>query len=97
MWDLVGASPTGPTLNGQPDIEDFKAGFMGERLAHPQNRGALRPAHYYELVYLEPRKNPPLVTGSEIFPARLVIKKIMLYKIDKYSHWIPHLRFRSGF
>jgi hypothetical protein len=59
MWVLVGASPTGPTLNGQPDIEDFKAGSMGECLAHPQNRGALRPAHYYELVYVEPRKILP--------------------------------------
>jgi hypothetical protein len=59
MWVLVGASPTGPTLNGQPDMEDFKAGSMRESLAHPQNRGALRPAHYYELVNVEPRKILP--------------------------------------
>jgi hypothetical protein len=59
MWVLVGASPAGPTLNGQLDIEDFKAGGIGGSLAHPQNRGALRPAHYYELVYVKPRRMLP--------------------------------------
>jgi hypothetical protein len=33
MWVLVGASPTGPTANGQPDVEHFKAGGMGEELS----------------------------------------------------------------
>jgi hypothetical protein len=59
MWVIVGASPTDPTLNGQPDIENLKAGSMGESLAHPQNRGASRPAHYIGLVYVEPKKSSP--------------------------------------
>jgi hypothetical protein len=39
MWVLVGASPTGPTLNGQPDVEDLKAGNMGEELSAPSGPG----------------------------------------------------------
>jgi hypothetical protein len=39
MWVVVGASPTGPTLNGQPDIEDFKAGNRGEKLSAPSEPG----------------------------------------------------------
>jgi hypothetical protein len=33
MWVSVGASPTGPTSNGQPDVKDFKAGSMGKDLS----------------------------------------------------------------
>jgi hypothetical protein len=39
MWALVGASPTGPTSNGQPDREDFKAGSMGEEFDAPSESG----------------------------------------------------------
>jgi hypothetical protein len=37
----VGASPTGPTSNGQPNVEDFMAGSMGRGSEHPQNGGYL--------------------------------------------------------
>jgi hypothetical protein len=33
MWVSEGASPAGPTSNGQPDVEDFDAGSMGEELS----------------------------------------------------------------
>jgi hypothetical protein len=61
MWVLVGASPTntGPTLNGQPDIEDLKAGRTVEKPSVPSESECLRPAHYYGLVHVEPRKIPP--------------------------------------
>jgi hypothetical protein len=36
---LVGASPTGSTSNGQPGVEDFKAGSMGEELSAPSGPG----------------------------------------------------------
>jgi hypothetical protein len=35
MWVSVGASPTGLTSNGQPDVEDFKADSMGEEFSAP--------------------------------------------------------------
>jgi hypothetical protein len=35
----VGASPTSPTSNGQPDVEDFKSGSMGEGLRAPSEPG----------------------------------------------------------
>jgi hypothetical protein len=41
MWVLVGASPTGPISNGQPDVEDFKAGSMGEELSAPSEQGVI--------------------------------------------------------
>jgi hypothetical protein len=33
MWVLVGASLTGPTSNGQPDVEDSEARNMREELS----------------------------------------------------------------
>jgi hypothetical protein len=33
MWVLVGANPTGPTSNGQPDVEDLEAGSMGKEIS----------------------------------------------------------------
>jgi hypothetical protein len=39
MWVSVGASPTGPTSNGQLDIEDLKAGSTGEKLRAPSEPG----------------------------------------------------------
>jgi hypothetical protein len=36
---LVGASPTGPTSNGQPDVEDIKFGSMGEEVSAPPEPG----------------------------------------------------------
>jgi hypothetical protein len=39
MWVLVGASPAGPTSKGHPDVEDFKAGRMGEELNAPSEPG----------------------------------------------------------
>jgi hypothetical protein len=44
MWVLVDASSTAPTSNGQPDVEDFKAGSMGRSLVQSQNRGNFWPA-----------------------------------------------------
>jgi hypothetical protein len=42
MWVLVGASPTGPTSIGQPDVEDFKAGSTGEKLSAPSEPGCFK-------------------------------------------------------
>jgi hypothetical protein len=39
IWVLVGASPTVPTLNVQPHIEDFKAVSTGEKLRAPLEPG----------------------------------------------------------
>jgi hypothetical protein len=39
MWVLVGANPTGPPSNGQPDVEDLKAGSMGGELSAPLELG----------------------------------------------------------
>jgi hypothetical protein len=39
MWILVGASPTAPASNGQPNVEDFKAGGMAEELSAPLESG----------------------------------------------------------
>jgi hypothetical protein len=39
MWVLVGARPTGPTSNGQPDVEVFKAGNIGEKHSAPSKLG----------------------------------------------------------
>jgi hypothetical protein len=55
----VGAIPTGPTLNGQPDIEGFKADSTGEKPSAPSEPGCLRPAHYYEFRIRGTNKNPP--------------------------------------
>jgi hypothetical protein len=35
MWGFLGASFAGPTWNRQPDVEDSKAGGMGEELSAP--------------------------------------------------------------
>jgi hypothetical protein len=59
MWDLVGASPTGPTSNGQPDVEDFKAGSMGEELGAPPDRVNFWPATATSVVHVEPKKKTP--------------------------------------
>jgi hypothetical protein len=59
MWVLVGASPTGPTLNGQPDIEDFKANSTGEKPSAPSEPGSFKAAHYYGFS-LRGTKNKPL-------------------------------------
>jgi hypothetical protein len=32
MWVSVGASPTDPTSNELPDVDDLEAGSMGEEL-----------------------------------------------------------------
>jgi hypothetical protein len=74
MWVLVGASPTAPTSNGQPDVEGFKAGSMGEGLREPQNRGNLWLATATAGVHVEPKESP-LITGGDRFPAWLVIKR----------------------
>jgi hypothetical protein len=59
MWILVGASRTGSTLNGQPDVEDFKVGSMGEELRAPSESGYFWPATATLLVHVEPRRIPP--------------------------------------
>jgi hypothetical protein len=35
----VGASPTGPTSNGQSDVENLEAGRMGVELSAPRKPG----------------------------------------------------------
>jgi hypothetical protein len=71
MWVLAGASPTGPASNGQPDVEDFKAGITGEELGAPSEPGYFLAGHCY---YRSARgTKPPLVTGGDRFPAWLVI------------------------
>jgi hypothetical protein len=39
MWVLVGAGPTGPTSNGQPDVEESKARRRGAKLSVPSEPG----------------------------------------------------------
>jgi hypothetical protein len=39
MWVIVGASSRGPSSNGQPDVEDCKAGSVGEELSAPSDSG----------------------------------------------------------
>jgi hypothetical protein len=46
MWVLVGASPTGPTSNGQPEVEEFKAGSMEEGLSAPSGSGWFLACYY---------------------------------------------------
>jgi hypothetical protein len=50
MWDLVGASPTGPTSIGQPDVEDLKAAIMGEELSAPPEPRYSLVCHCYIVV-----------------------------------------------
>jgi hypothetical protein len=45
MWVLVGASPTGPTSNGQLDVEDLEAGSMGEKFGEPPEPGYILVCH----------------------------------------------------
>jgi hypothetical protein len=59
MWVLEGASPTGPTFNGQPDVDDFKAGSTGEKLSAPSERGNSRHAHYHDIGERGTKKNLP--------------------------------------
>jgi hypothetical protein len=47
MWVLVGASPTGPISNGQPDVEDFKAGSIEGELSAPSEPGRFLACHCY--------------------------------------------------
>jgi hypothetical protein len=71
MWASVGASPT---LKGQPDIEDFKAGSTGEKLKSTHRIILIQGLRNTTLwVYVEPRIIP-LVTGGDRFPAWLVKK-----------------------
>jgi hypothetical protein len=74
MWVLESASPTGPTSNGQPDVEDFKAGSMREELNAPSE-----PRYFYRPLLLPEcmwnQNESPLVAGGDKFPAWLVIKK----------------------
>jgi hypothetical protein len=59
MWFLVGASPTGPTLNGQPDVDDFKAGGMGWELCAPSEPGYCLACHCYVRSTRDTKKNLP--------------------------------------
>jgi hypothetical protein len=57
---LVGASHTGPTLNGQPDIKDFKAGSMGEKPSAPSEPGCFKVFALLRVKYTwNQKKNPP--------------------------------------
>jgi hypothetical protein len=57
MWVLESASPTGPTLNVQPDVEEMVV--QGRSLVHPENRVNSRPVHYYDVSVRGTKKNPP--------------------------------------
>jgi hypothetical protein len=50
IWVLIGASRTGPTSEGQPNVEDFEAGSMGGRgggggLSAPSGPGNFLACH----------------------------------------------------
>jgi hypothetical protein len=72
MSGLVGASPTGPTSNGQPDVEEFKAGSMGEELSAPSETDHFFPATATLVVHVEPKVTHPPITGGNIYPPGLV-------------------------
>jgi hypothetical protein len=75
MWVLVGASPTGPTSNGQPDIEEVKAGSTGEKPSAPSKPGVVKACAPPRQWCTWNQKESPLVTGGDRVPAWLVIKK----------------------
>jgi hypothetical protein len=60
--------------NGQPDIEDFKAGSMDESLAYLQNRGAFEACALLRISIKWNQEKPSPEIGSDRFPAWLVIK-----------------------
>jgi hypothetical protein len=59
LWVLVGASPTGPTSNGQPDVEDFEGGEKGEELNEPSDLGEILACHYHYRSARGSKQNPP--------------------------------------
>jgi hypothetical protein len=64
---ILGASPTDPASNGQPDVEDLEAGSMGRSLVHPlEEAGYFLPATATLVLNVEPRRHPPpLVAGGD--------------------------------
>jgi hypothetical protein len=75
MWVLVGASPTGLTLNGQPDIEDFKSGSTGEKPSAPSESGYFKTCALPQQWCTWNQEETSLVTGGDRFPAWLVIEE----------------------
>jgi hypothetical protein len=71
MWNLLGANATGPTSNGQPDVEDLEAGSMREKLSATPESGILFGLPLLHLWYTwnqdTPPPPPPLVTGGDRF------------------------------
>jgi hypothetical protein len=59
MWVLVGASPTGPTSNGQPGTEDFKAGSTGEKPSAPLEPDEFKACAYHDRGARGTKKIPP--------------------------------------
>jgi hypothetical protein len=59
MWVLVGAHPTGPTSNGQPDVEDLVAAIMGKELSAPPELGLFLTCHCYTSSTRGTKENPP--------------------------------------
>jgi hypothetical protein len=47
----------------------------------PQNRGNSRPAHYHDSGTRGIKKNLPLVTGGDRFPAWLNINKVLRHPL----------------
>jgi hypothetical protein len=47
-----GASPTGPILNGKPDVQDFKVGSTGEKLNAPSEPGVIQGLPLIRLLLL---------------------------------------------
>jgi hypothetical protein len=58
VWVSVGASPAGPTSKGQPDVEDFKAGSLGEDLSAPSEPGLFLACHCYYRSARGTKKDP---------------------------------------
>jgi hypothetical protein len=56
---LTGASPTGPTSNGQPHVEDIMAYSMEEELSEPSEAGYFLAGHCYYRSARGTRKDPP--------------------------------------
>jgi hypothetical protein len=59
MWLLVGASPTGPTSIGQPDVEDLEAGSLEEELSAPTEPGSCLACHCYMCSTCGTKVTPP--------------------------------------
>jgi hypothetical protein len=56
---MLGVSSTGPTSNGQPDVEDLKPGSMVEELSVTSEPGKVLAFTATTVVHVEPKRLPP--------------------------------------